>query len=220
MCTTALLLDCNVTTTDSLSPHRGEKSIQNQLRCTVGSQACECELRSYTSWLHKRCGVRCSCVDVKIKTIDSLPLLNVHALEEHAHTHTHILKGTFWSKCLHKHPNPHLQASVCRQANFKNPYAVSFSVADTHTYMPARSHSHAGLVRWITVGFLSCKSVGFLLCHKTFGSQKERLILTTPRVNLGHALLTPLQTHRRRKTVIDKPTSSKDNNSRRQATGV
>ena len=47
---------------------------------------------------------------------------------------------------------------------------------------------------------VSCHVNLCFLGHKSFGRQKDWLLLTTPRVNHGHALLTSLQTHKDRHT--------------------
>lgn len=95
MCIIALLLGCNVTTTDSLSPHWEEKKKHpNQLRCTVDLQACDLNSHTRThahrdpAKAHTRNGVKCSCMEVKIKIVDGLLLLCSHSTHTYTYAHS------------------------------------------------------------------------------------------------------------------------------------
>lgn len=187
--------------------HHGEEKKGFETRCTVGSQACD--LRSltrhtHTSWnqTDSHCGVGRSCVDVKIKVIDRLPLLYIH------------LSFTWSGTCsgsLHTHLQTHFKASVfintlthtCMQLFVARPTLKSalLSHSLSHVHMQRKMHTGSTqpyisptlILAWWSrrqSQSVSCHVNQCVLGHKSFGRQKDWLLLTTPWVNHGHALLT------------------------------
>lgn len=153
-------------------------------------------------------------MDVKIKIVDGLLLLCSHFMHTRIRTHlkAHFIPSVFI--------NTYLQASACRQANIKKPSAVSLS--KKHTYIQAHAairlpHSRLGLLR-------SSHSVS---CHVNQGFFEPQYICQAKRqAAFNHpqgkpwarAIDPSTNPQTQSQTVIDRLTSSKDNNSRRRAT--
>lgn len=185
---------------------------------------------THTSW---RQAFMCGCKNKNHRQAPtSLHTIQLHVIrntfELHAHTlkHTH-LQTQFKASVFINTPTHTCMHLLVARPTLKSPL-LSHSLShtstcrETHTY--AHTHIHTQpypppLSSWPgevdPSQSVSCHVNQCFLGHKTFGRQKDWVLLTTPRVNHGHALLTPLLTHKHRRTVRDRLTTSKDNNSRR-----